>query len=244
MNNNKLTLINPSQYLIELDLKNTLYLNGFFDEDDFIKKNEKSDKTVIRIDDDVDEDDEDDWASLESSEKSESSENSESLDFKAMTDDELIAYYNAETDERIELGGYAPYRLMDYIYDYYVKDSKLVVNGKLFYKLGIWSDDKNIDTSMPTLIIDFEIEFNTKNVNSGRIEISNTTVKANMNNHISCNEPLNAIADNILIIPFNSNAVLPRNVKLISSIKKDAFNFSDLQYTDYALNPKPMTFSW
>lgn len=243
--NNVIKLIKLNQYLIELDLKNTLYLNGFFDEDDFVKKEKTPDKTTeLVLIDEMDDDDEG-WVSTESSEKSESSENSESLDFEKMNDDELINYYNSiQSVEKIELGGYAPYRLADYIYDYYVKDSKLVVNGKLFYKLDIWKNDENINISMPTLIIDFEIQFDTANVDSGRIEILTTTVKANMNNHISHNEPLNAIANNIFLIPFNSNAVLPRNVKLVSSIKKDAFNFNNLQYVDYEWKPKPQTFSW
>lgn len=243
--NNVIKLIKLNQYLIELDLKNTLYLNGFFDEDDFVKKEKTSDKTTELVLIDEMGDDDEGWVSTESSEKSESSENSESLDFEKMNDDELINYYNSiQPVEKIELGGYAPYRLADYIYDYYVRDSKLVVNGKLFYKLDIWKNDENINISMPTLIIDFEIQFDTANVDSGRIEILTTTVKANMNNHISHNEPLNAIANNIFLIPFNSNAVLPRNVKLVSSIKKDAFNFNNLQYVDYEWKPKPQTFSW
>lgn len=238
-----LKLIRSNQYLIELDLKNTLYLNSFFDEDDFVENNKVTDKSIkiINIDDEDDDEIDGAWGSVESSEKSESSENSESLDFEAMTDEELIAYYGAE---RIELGGYAPYRLADYIYDYYVRNSTLVVNGKLFYKLDIWSDDKNINTSMPTLIIDFEIEFNTKNVNLGRIEILNTTVKANMNNHISRTKSLATIIDDFVFIPFTSYAVLPRNVKFIDTTKKNAFNFNGLQYADYELKPKPQTFSW
>ena len=243
--NNVIKLIKLNQYLIELDLKNTLYLNGFFDEDDFIKKEKTSDKTTELVLIDETNDDDGGWVSTESSEKSESSENSESLDFEKMNDDELIAYYDSmQPAEKIELGGYAPYRLTDYIYDYYVNNSDLVINGKLFYKLDIWKNDENINISMPTLIIDFEIYFNTANVDSGHIEILNTTIKANMNNHISHDEPLTAIADNITIISFNSNTVLPKNVKLISSIKKEAFNFNDLQYTDYALKPKPMAFDW
>ena len=235
--------------MIELDLKHTLYLNGFFDEDDFIKKEKTSDKTpeitVTRIDDEDDEIDEG-WGSVESSEKSESSENSESLDFEKMNDEELIAYYNSmQPVEKIELGGYAPYRLTDYIYDYYVNNSDLIVNGKLFYTLDTWlNDEKNINISMPTLIIDFEIKFDTANVNLGRIEVVNTIVKANMNNHISRNEALAAILDDIVIIPFNSTSVLPRNAKLIRPAKKEAFNFSDLQYTEYDWKPKSPIFSW
>lgn len=246
---NNIKLIRPTQYLIELNLKNTLYLYGFFDEDDFIKKEKTSDKTPEMILTCIDEDDDkidEDWGSVESSEKPESSENSESLDFEKMNDEELIAYYNSiQPVEQIELGGYAPYRLTDYIYDYYVNDSDLVVNGKLFYALDVWdNNEKNINISMPTLIIDFEIQFDTTNVNSGRIEISKSMVKANMNNHISRNEALAAIVDDIVIIPFNSNSVLPKNVKLINSFKKDAFDFSDLQYTEYDWKPKPPIFNW
>lgn len=242
-------LIKPDNYLIELDLKNTLYLNEFFDESDFGKKDEKVDNESFKVTriDDVDDEDEDYWieSSVESSEKSESSENSESLDFAAMNDDELIAYYNCHNlQEVIKLDGYAPYYLDNYIFDYYVGDSKLVVNGKLFYKLTVWSDEKNINTSMKALIVDFKIEFDTTNVSSGRIEILNTTVKANMNNHVSHNEPLTAIANDIVIIPFSSNSVLPKNVKLINSIKKEAFNFSDLQYTEYDWKLKRITFDW
>lgn len=192
----------------------------------------------------IDDEDDEEWGSVDSSEKSESSENSEFPDFEKMNDDELIAYYNCHNLEIIKLDGYAPYYLNDYIYDYYVDDSKLVINGKLFYRLEAWSDDKNININMKTLIVDFEIEFNTANADSGHIEISKSTVKANMNNHISRNEALTAIADNITIIPFNSNAVLPKNVKLINATKKEAFNFNDLQYTEYDWKPKPPIFNW
>ena len=248
-----LKLIRSGQYLIELELKNTLYLNRFFDKNDFIKE-EKVHENVIDLVE-SDEEDEDSWAnsafvseSPESSElleKSESSDGSESPDFGIMTDDELIAYYDAHNSEIIEVDCYAPYYLNNYIYDYYMKDSKLVVNGKLFYKLDAWGDDKlRINTSMKMLIIDFEIEFNTADVNLGHISILNTKVKANMNNHISCNKPLTAIINDFVFIPFTSNTALPKNVKLINSIKEDAFNFSDLQYTNYEWKPKPEPFKW
>lgn len=240
--NLKLKLIRKYQYLIELDLKVTLYLNRFFDKDDFVETKKITDKTIYIVG--IGDEDTDAWGSFESSEKSELSENSESLDYAAMTDDELIDYYNNINAEVIELDYRAPYQLINYIYDYGVKESGLVVSGKLFYELDIWGDDSNINKNMKTLIVDFEIEFDTTNADSGQIDILNTTVNANMNNHISCNQPLTAIVNDISLIPFNSNTILPKNIKLIDISKKDAFNFNDLQYTDYALKPKPRTFDW
>ena len=241
--NLKLKLIRKYQYLIELDLKGTLYLNRFFDKDDFVEIKKVTDKAIDMVSIDNEDDDEINgaWGSVESFEKSELSENSESLDYAAMTDDELIDYYNNINAEVIELDYRAPYQLINYIYDYGVKESGLVVSGKLFYELDIWGDDSNINKNMKTLIVDFEIEFDTTNADSGQIDILNTTVNANMNNHISCNQPLTAIVNDISLIPFNSNTILPKNIKLIDISKKDAFNFNDLQYTDYALKPKPQT---
>ena len=39
----------------------------------------------------------------------------------------------------------------------------------------------------------------------------------------------------ISLIPFNSNTILPKNIKLIDISKKDAFDFRNLQYTNYDL---------
>lgn len=212
---NSIKLIKPNDYLVEFDVKNSLYLNEFFDEKDFIKDEKVSDKTIDVVKDD------------------------DELDFAAMTDDEIIKHYNSAhvENEVIELGGRATYYLNNYIYDYYVKDSLLVVYGKLFYRLSSYID-ANINTNIKNLIIDFELRFDTTNANLGQIDILNSIVKANVNNRISCNKPLIVITDNITFIPFHFGKVLPRNVKLIDSFKKEAFNFNDLQYLDYDWKPK------
>jgi hypothetical protein len=233
-----LKLINSYEYLLELELKDSLYLNEFFKESDFISKEKVSDKTddIACIDDD-DEIDKG-WSLVESSEKSELSENSESLDFEKMNDEELIAYYNSmQPVEKIELGVRAEYRLNNYIFDYYVRDSLLVVYGKLFYQLSSWTAN-NINTNMRDLIIDFELRIDTTNARLGQIDILNSIIKANVNNNISYNKPLSSIANEVVFIPFRFEKTLPKNVKLISSTKKEAFNFNDLQYLDYEWKPK------
>lgn len=234
-----LKFINSYEYLLELNLRDSLYLNEFFKESDFIGKEKISDKTAdIACIDDDDEIDEG-WGSVDSSEKSEPSENSESLDFAAMNDTELIDYYNSIHAENkvIELGGRAEYRLNNYIFDYYTKDSLLVVYGKLFYRLSSWTAN-NINSDMKDLIIDFELRFDTTNARLGQIDILNSIIKANVNNNISYNKPLSSIVNEVVFIPFRFEKTLPKNVKLISSTKKEAFNFSDLQYLDYEWKPK------
>lgn len=232
-----LKLINSYEYLLELELKDSLYLNEFFKESDFISKEKVSDKTddIACIDDDeIDKG----WSLVESSEKSELSENSESLDFEKMNDEELIAYYNSmQPVEKIELGVGAEYRLNNYIFDYYVRDSLLVVYGKLFYQLSSWTAN-NINTNMRDLIIDFELRIDTTNARLGQIDILNSIIKANVNNNISYNKPLSSIVNEVVFIPFRFEKTLPKNVKLISSTKKEAFNFNDLQYLDYEWKPK------
>ena len=155
-----------------------------------------------------------------------------------MNDEELVAYYNSmQPEEKIELGGRAEYRLNNYIFDYYVKDSLLVVYGKLFYRLSSWAAN-NINTNMKDLIIDFEIRFDTTNARLGQIDILNSIIKANVNNNISYNKPLSSIVNEVVFIPFRFEKTLPKNVKLISSTKKEAFNFNSLQYLDYEWKPK------
>ena len=127
---NNIKLIKPTDYLVEFDVKNSLYLNEFFDEKDFVKDEKVSDKTIDVVKDD------------------------DELDFAAITDDEIIKHYNSAhaENEAIELGGRATYYLNNYIYDYYVKDSLLVVYGKLFYRLSSYID-ANINTNIKKLII-------------------------------------------------------------------------------------------
>ena len=237
-------LINPNEYLLELDISYSLYLNQFFDESDFVKNTKTANKTIdmAGITDEDEDDDEIDgvWGSVESSEKSESSEDSESLDFAAMNDAELIDYYNSRhnDDEAIKYDGHALYDINNYIFDYYTKDSLLVVYGKLFYRLSPYGND-NINTNMKDLIIDFELKFDTTNAKFGQINILNSIIKANVNNCISCNQPLSSVVDDIVFIPFRFGKILPKNVKLISLSKKEAFNFNNLQYTNYELKQKP-----
>ena len=240
--NKNIKLIKPHDYLLELDIKNALYLSEFFDESDFGKKNENvydEPAGITFIDDEPDDDE--NWISVASSEKSESSENSESLDFAAMNDDELIAYYNYHNPEVVKLNCYAPYYLDNYIFDYYTKDSLLVVYGKLFYRLSPYDDSINV--TMKDLIIDFELRFDTTNAKLGQIDMLSSIIKANVNNRISCNQPLSSIVNDVVLIPFNFEKILPKNVKLLRSTKEDAFNFNNLQYLDYEWKPKS-DFNW
>lgn len=232
MVNNNLLLVKHSglnRFLVDLIFKNRLSLSDFFKVDELVNY-----KPVD--DDDLDEDD--DWLADESSENSKNNEPKSG---------------KIEVPEGTDVCDNHSYYLENIIYDYayYPADfvdfsdfDRLVVKGKLFYRLGNYYGTSPLDAIWYT-IIDFEFHVDERFLNLGNAAIKYSNIQANANNIRSKNKTLESIVENINVISFNAdNDDLPANIKLVSKDKTDMIHFEKLQRTDYKLDNLGYSFNF
>ena len=242
MTKNELLLIKHSglnRFLVDLTFKNRLSLSDFFKVDELVDYKPKTENSL-----DEDDDDNDNFGfSFESDKKSKDN---------TPTNTELKSG-KIEVPEGTDVCDNHSYYLENVVYDYayYPADfvdfsdfDRLVVKGKLFYRLGNYYGTSPLD-AIWYIIIDFEFHVDEKFLNLGNAAIKYSNIQANANNIRSKNKTLESIVENINVISFNAdNDNLPASIKLVSKDKTDMIHFEKLQRTDYKLDNLGYSFNF